>query len=138
MTYKNLDEFHLDHDHQHSLNTVTIQDPSCPKCHLLEWQSAEFKQFLDWYRNCQSIKTFSQQSVEIFDWYLAELNKQQAEDGTLTNDQVKALGERAWFIVKSFRYQEKLSAKSAELKFYITKLAEAIRFDPKHLYEATY
>ncbi len=75
MAYKNLDEFHLDHDHQHSLNAVTTQDPFYSRCHPLEHQSAEFKQFLDWYRNWQAVKTFSQRSIEIFDNYLAELNK---------------------------------------------------------------
>ncbi len=47
MTYKNLNEFHLDHNNQYTLDAVTTQDPSCPKYHLLERQSAEFKQFLD-------------------------------------------------------------------------------------------
>ena len=75
MTYKNLDEFHIDHDNQHTLNAVTTQDLSCSKCRLLEKQSAEFKQFLGWYRNRQAVKTFSQQLVEIFDRYLADLNK---------------------------------------------------------------
>ncbi len=46
MAYKNLDEFHIDHDNQHILDAVITQDPSYPKCHLLERQSAEFKQFL--------------------------------------------------------------------------------------------
>ncbi len=86
-----MDEFHIDHDNQHTLNAVTTQDPSCPKCHLLERQSAEFKQFLDWYRNRQAVKTFSQRSVEIFDRYLADLNKQRDKDGNLTKEQVKAL-----------------------------------------------
>ncbi len=39
---------------------------------------------------------------------------------------------------KVLKYQERPSARSAELEFYITKLAEAIRFSPKHLHKATY
>ncbi len=74
---------------------VTTQDPFCPKCYPLERQSAEFKQFLGWYRNRQTIKTFSQQSVEIFDRYLADLDKQRDKDGNLIKEQVKALEEQA-------------------------------------------
>ncbi len=59
MAHKNLDKFHLDHDRQHSLEAVTTQNPFCPKCHPLEWQLAEFKQFLGWYKNRQAVKTFS-------------------------------------------------------------------------------
>ncbi len=95
MAYKNLDEFHIDHDNQHTLNAVITQDPSCPRCYPLEKQSAEFKQFLGWYRNRQAVKTFSQRSVEIFDRYLDSLNKQRDQDGQLTKEQVKALGEQA-------------------------------------------
>ena len=95
MAYKNLDKFHLDHDNQYTLDAVTTQDPSCLRCHPLERQSAEFKQFLGWYRNRQSVKTFSQRSVEIFDRYLDNLNKQRDKDGNLTKEQVKALGEQA-------------------------------------------
>ncbi len=103
MAYKNLNEFYIDHDNQHTLDAVTTQDPSCPKCHPLERQSAKFKQFLGWYKNRQVVKTFSQWLVKIFDWYLADLNKQRDKDDNLTKEQVKALGEQAWFIVKSFR-----------------------------------
>ncbi len=42
MAYKNLDEFHIDYDNQYILNVITTQNPSCPKCHPLERQSAEF------------------------------------------------------------------------------------------------
>ncbi len=131
MAYKNLDEFHIDHDNQHTLDAVITQDPSCPKCHPLERQSVEFKQFLSWYRNRQAVKTFSQRSVEIFDRYLDSLNKQRDQNGNLTKDQVKALGEQARFIVKSFRYTGRPSMRSAELGFYITKLAEATGFNPR-------
>ncbi len=95
MAYKNLNEFHIDYDNQHTLNIVIIQDPSCPKCHLLERQSAEFKQFFSWYRNRQAVKTFSQRSVKILDRYLADLNKQRNKNGNLTKEQVKVLGEQA-------------------------------------------
>ncbi len=60
------------------------------------------------------------------------------KDSTLTNDQVKILEERAKFIVKSFRYQGRSSAKLAELGFYITKLTKAIRFSSRCLHKATY
>ena len=43
-----------------------------------------------------------------------------------------------WFIVKSFRYTGRPSGRSAELGFYITKLAKAIGFSPKRLHELTY
>ncbi len=76
--------------------------------------------------------------VKIFDQYLAKLNKQWVEDDTLTNDQVKALEERAYFIVNSFKYQGRLSAKSAELRFYIIKLTEATGFDSKCLHKVIY
>ena len=138
MAYKNLDEFHFNHDHQYNLNAVTTQDLSCPKCHPLKWQLAKFKQFLGWYRNRQAVKTFSQRLVKIFDQYLADLNKQWAEDSSLTKDQVKILEERAWFIIKSFRYISRPSIRSAELRFYITKLAEVTGFDPRCLHEITY
>ena len=69
---------------------------------------------------------------------MAELNKQRAEDNTLINDQVKALGKWAQFIVKSFRYTRKPNARSAELRFYIIKLLEAIGFDSRCLHKATY
>ena len=131
MAYKNLDEFYINHNNQHTLNAVITQDPSCPKCHPLEKQLAEFKQFLGWYRNRQAVKTFSQRSVEIFDRYLDSLNKQRDQDGHLTKEQVKALGEQARFIVKLFRYTGRPSIRSAELGFYITKLAEATRFSPR-------
>ena len=52
--------------------------------------------------------------------------------------QIKALGEQARFIVKSFRYISRPNARSAELGFYITKLAEATGFDPRCLHEVTY
>src|SRR6266542_1932515 len=138
MAYKNLDEFHIDHDNQYTLNAVLTQDPSCPRCHPLERQSTEFKQFLGWYRNRQAVKTFSQRSVKIFDRYLGHLNKQRKKDGNLTKEQVKAFGEQARFIVKSFRYTGRPSGRSAELGFYITKLAEAIGFSSKRLHELTY
>ncbi len=48
------------------------------------------------------------------------------------------LEKQARFIVKSFRYSGRLSTRSAELGFYITKLAEAIRFDSRRLHEVTY
>ena len=35
------------------------------------------------------------------------------------------------FIVKSFRYTGRPNIRSAELGFYITKLAKAIGFDPR-------
>ena len=138
MTHRNLTEFHIDHDNQHELEAVTTQNPSCPRCHPLERQSVEFKQFLSWYKNRQSVKTFSQRTVEIFDRYLTDLNQHQGEDGTLTKDQIKVLGERARFIVKSFRYSGRSSTRSAELGYYITKLAEAIGFSPRRLHETTY
>jgi len=131
VTYKNLDEFHIDYDNQHTLNAVITQDPSCPKCHPLEKQLAEFKQFLGWYRNRQAVETFSQRSVKIFDHYLDSLNKQRDQDGNLTKEQVKALGEQVRFIVKSFRYIGRPSTRSAELGFYIIKLAEATGFNPR-------
>ncbi len=59
MAYKNLDEFHINHDNQHTLNAIITQDPFCSRYHPLEKQSAEFKQFLSWYRNRQAVKTFS-------------------------------------------------------------------------------
>ncbi len=68
----------------------------------------------------------------------ADLNKQRDKDDNLTKEQVKALGEQAWFIVKSFRYTGKLSGRSAELGFYITRLAEATGFSPRWLHESTY
>ena len=133
-----MDEFHFDHDNQHTLNMIITQNPSCPRYYPLEKQLAKFKQFLGWYRNRQAVKTFSQWSVKIFDWYLADVNKQCNKNGILTKDQVKALGEQARFIVKSFKYTGRLSARSAELGFYITKLVEAIEFDPRCLHETTY
>ena len=60
------------------------------------------------------------------------------ENGSLTKDQVKVLGERAWFIVKSFRYTGRPSARSAKLEYYIIKLAEVIGFDPRCLHETMY
>ena len=51
---------------------------------------------------------------------------------------MKALGEQARFIVKFFRYQRKLSAKSAELGFYIIKLAKATGFSFRYLHIVTY
>src|SRR6266498_2997204 len=138
MAYKNLDEFHIDHDNQHTLNVITTQDSSCPRCHPLEKQLAEFKQFLGWYRNRQAVKTFSQQSVEIFDRYLDSLNKQRDQDGHLTKEQVKALGEQALFVVKSFKYTGRPRIRSVELGFYIMKLAKAIGFSPRRLHELTY
>ncbi len=69
--------------------------------------------------------------VEIFNRYLIDLNQQRAENGTLMKEQVKVLGERAWLIIKSFRYIGKLSTRSAELGFYITKLVKATEFDPQ-------
>jgi len=47
--------------------------------------------FLDQLRTL--VKTFSQRSVEIFDRYLDDLNKQRDKDSNLTKAQVKALGE---------------------------------------------
>ncbi len=44
----------------------------------------------------------------------------------------------ACFAVKSFKYQEKLNVKLAELGFYITKLAKVTKFNLKYLYKATY
>jgi len=67
-----------------------------------------------------------------------KLNKQRAENGTLTKDQVKALGKWVRFIVKSFRYIGRSSVRSTELRFYITKLAETTGFNPRHLHEAIY
>ncbi len=52
--------------------------------------------------------------------------------------QIKALGEQAWLIVKSFRYTGRPSGRSAKVGFYITKLAEATGFSPRWLYESTY
>ena len=52
--------------------------------------------------------------------------------------QVKVLGEQARFIVKSFRYTGRPSGRSAELGFYITKLAEATGFSFRRLHESTY
>ena len=52
--------------------------------------------------------------------------------------QIKALGEQARFIVKSFRYIGRPSGRSVKLGFYITKLAEATGFDLRRLHEATY
>ena len=131
MAFKNLVEFHIDHDNQHSLNAVISQDPSCPKCHPLEKQSAEFGQFLGWYRKRQSIMTFSQRSVEVFDRYLDNLNKQRGTDGALPKDQIKDLSEQARLIVKAFRYRGRPTTRSAELGFYITKLVEKIGFDKR-------
>ncbi len=76
--------------------------------------------------------------MKIFDWYLTELNSQWAKNDTLTKDQVKALGEQARFIVKSFKYIEKPSTKSVKLGFYITKLAEATGFDSRRQHEIIY
>jgi len=76
--------------------------------------------------------------VEIFNQFLTDLNQQQVENGSLTKDQIKVLGETARFIVKFFRYIGRLSVRSAELRFSITKLAEATGFDPRCLHEATY
>ncbi len=42
------------------------------------------------------------------------------------------------FIVKSFRYIGRSSVRSVKLGFYITKLAEVTRFDPRRLHEVTY
>jgi len=71
-------------------------------------------------------------------YYLANLNKQRDKNGNLTKEQVKALGEQARFIVKSFKYTGRPSGRSAELGFYITKLAEAIEFSLRRLHESTY
>ncbi len=59
-------------------------------------------------------------------------------DSNLTKEQVKALGEQAQFIVKSFRYTERPSIRLAELGFYITKLAKATGFSLRQLHESTY
>ncbi len=82
--------------------------------------------------------TISKRSVEIFDWYLSDLNKQYSKNGTLINNKVKALSEQAQFIVKLFRYLGKPNVKLVELRFYITKLAEVIGFDSRCLHKTIY
>jgi len=67
--------------------------------------------------------------VEIFDYYLTDLNQQRAENDILTKEQVKVLEEQARFIVKFFRYIGRLSTRLAKLRFYITKLAKVTGFD---------
>ena len=69
---------------------------------------------------------------------MTNLNWQWIENSSLFNDQIKALSKHVRFVVKSFRYIGRLNIRLAKLEFYITKLAEAIRFDPRRLHEVTY